>query len=329
MTKRIAYIGLSYPLLYDYKNMAPFTQNDIYDSPNPIIDSPLGLMILYDELWFLCESLCPSNMRNLPYVKFVDKMFQDLYYEGADLFIECTDLKIDSSIGLSYDDILNRLKLDRQFGADTHTHSLKIGNIMRSASNREDNFAFDIYILMSLQERCADSIELVSNSRYPINEFTNSFNEAKTVEKIVIPNIPNYLNKEGPYHPCMEELRENRYLIDFRKWIVRNHNSIQYSEVNEICEVVDRSIKETNDRLFKKYLDDSSKYSFFASTGKTIIKTAAGIISTQCSILDALLGITINGKNTFKANCDRWQGFVVDSRNIVDSNKLNLHNSKF
>ena len=52
MKRRIAYIGLSYPLLYDYKNQAEMTENDVTDSPNPIIESPLGLMILYDELWF-------------------------------------------------------------------------------------------------------------------------------------------------------------------------------------------------------------------------------------------------------------------------------------
>ena len=51
MKRRIAYIGLSYPLLYDYKNQAEMTENDVTDSPNPIIESPLGLMILYDELF--------------------------------------------------------------------------------------------------------------------------------------------------------------------------------------------------------------------------------------------------------------------------------------
>jgi hypothetical protein len=34
------------------------------DSPNPILDSPFGLMLLYDELWFLTKDLCPTNLRN-------------------------------------------------------------------------------------------------------------------------------------------------------------------------------------------------------------------------------------------------------------------------
>ena len=38
MGKRIAYIGISYPLLYDYKHQAKKSPNDLWDSPNPIIE---------------------------------------------------------------------------------------------------------------------------------------------------------------------------------------------------------------------------------------------------------------------------------------------------
>ena len=42
MKKRTAYIGISYPLLYDYRYQADKSPNDLLDSPNPIIESPLG-----------------------------------------------------------------------------------------------------------------------------------------------------------------------------------------------------------------------------------------------------------------------------------------------
>lgn len=84
----------------------------------------------------------------------------------------------------------------------------------------EDNFKFDMYIFMALQEKTESSVELVSNSRLSMNEFVSSPNNAEVIEKIIIPNMPNYLNKEGSYHPCMEELRENKYLVDFRRWII-------------------------------------------------------------------------------------------------------------
>lgn len=72
-------------------------------------------MILYDELWFLCESLCPFNMRKLPYIKYVDKLYPDLYYEGAELCRKDIDLKIDYR-GLSYSDILERMNLIKDLG---------------------------------------------------------------------------------------------------------------------------------------------------------------------------------------------------------------------
>lgn len=70
---RRAYIGLSTPIGYDYKNQATKTKADTYSSPNPILDSPFGLLLLFDELVFLTRSLCPENMRRLPYVSFLDE----------------------------------------------------------------------------------------------------------------------------------------------------------------------------------------------------------------------------------------------------------------
>jgi hypothetical protein len=70
MNKRIAYVGLSTPVFYDYKYSARETNADTRSSPNPILDSPYGLLLLYDEIWFLTRSLCPDNMRDLPYVNF-------------------------------------------------------------------------------------------------------------------------------------------------------------------------------------------------------------------------------------------------------------------
>lgn len=316
MRKRIAYIGLSYPLGYDYNSIS--TEYDFNNFPNPIIESPLGLMILYDELWFLCENICPYNMRNLPYVKFIDKMFDDLYYEGSDDI----DLKINDDCLLSYGTIISRMNLPNIFVIDNHSRGFKIGNMRKTGNPTEDNLVFDIYIYMALQERCADSIELVINSRFHMNEHVKFNKDAETIEKIVIPNIPNYLNKEGPYHPCMEYLRENKYITDFRKWIIENHNKIQSSEIKEMCTNVDRTINDTKDKVFKKYLDDNNKYAFFKSTGKTIIKTCVGIKFVEFSIVDAIVGILSNGKKGLKINGDRWQGFVVDARNIASFNKL-------
>ncbi|MCI8485110.1 MAG: hypothetical protein HFH41_12350 [Lachnospiraceae bacterium] len=320
MNKRIAYIGLSYPLLYDYQNQAKRSGNDLSDSPNPIIESPLGLMILYDELWFLCKSLCPSNMRKLPYVRYVDEMFPNLYYEGVDAFKESIDLSVKQQSGLSYENILDRMNLKKRRGIDTHTHEIRIGNVAVYGNGGIDNLLFDLYVFMALKEQSTADIELIANSRFCMNEFVQSNYDLGVVEKIVIPDIPNYLSKEGPYHPCMEELRENTYLTDFRKWVTEHHNHIQNSEVDEICRDVNKTIKDTEEKILNKYLKDHNKYAFFRSSGTTIIKTAFGIASIPFSIADAFFGIAIAGKNAHRVSNDRWQGFVVQSRNMIGFN---------
>lgn len=48
MKKRRAYVGLSTPLFYDYSKDAKKTNNDKYSSPNPILDTPFGLFLLYE-----------------------------------------------------------------------------------------------------------------------------------------------------------------------------------------------------------------------------------------------------------------------------------------
>ncbi len=70
---RIAYIGLSGPIFYDYKYPARQVLTSIPRSPNPVLDSPFGLFLLFDEIWFLARGLCPDNMRDLSYVHFLDE----------------------------------------------------------------------------------------------------------------------------------------------------------------------------------------------------------------------------------------------------------------
>lgn len=320
--KRIAYIGLSYPLLYDYENRFELTQNDLEDDPNPIIESPLGLMILYDELWFLCESICPYNMRKLPYVKFVDRMFKDFYFEGAKIFMDSDIIEVDYNKEMDYDTILKRMNLVGKKGFDTHTHVLKLGNIEMYANSNVSNLNFDIYVFNALKEMTSESIEFVSNSKYRLNEGYDFGKDTEAIEKIIIPSIPNYLGVNGPYHKCMEELRENKYLADFRKWIIQNHNNIQKSEINEISKDINNSIEQAKNSVFKKYLDDNDKYSFFTSTAQTLFTTAVGIPSVGISIISAISNIALKAGKICNVKNDRWQGFVVDAQNIANNNNL-------
>lgn len=315
MRKRTAYIGISYPLLYDYRHQANKSPNDLSDSPNPIIESPLGLMVFYDEILFLCKSVCPNNMRNLPYVKFVDELYPDFYFKGV--LGRADEMKNSIAINtrFSYNDIVKSLNVEG-WGADGHTHALKIGDVTVSASSNEKNFLFDLYVFQALQDQYNEDIELVANSKYASKVF-NGGAELEFIDKIIIPEIPNYIGVDGPYHECMEELRGNKYIGDFRRWVIEKHNNIQRTEIKEMCVAVEKSIEEVKENTFKKYLENNSGYSFFKSTASTILKTAAGMLCSPISVMDAFAGSIVGGKNCLDAKSVRWQGFVMDSRNIM------------
>ena len=318
MSKRTAFIGLSYPLLYDYKHPAEKSKNDLISSPNPIIESPLGLMILYDEILFLCRSVCPNNMRNLPYVKFVDELYPDFYFQG------CMDLAEEKYKEISeenwldnkdYEDIVESFNI-REWGPDGHTHGLKIGDITTAASSNQLMFLFDLFVFQALQNTYHEDIEFITNRKFISMSFDTGA-RVELIDKIIIPGIPNYLGVSGPYHKCMEELRENEYITDFRKWIIKNHSNLQRQEINERCKAVENSIEEVRQRVFRKYLENNSGYSFFTSTGETLITTTAGIMFPVISGVVALKSITQEAREARDAKSVRWQGFVMDSRNIV------------
>ena len=164
------------------------------------------------------------------------------------------------------------------------------------------------------------SKELIANSHFRSASF-NSGTKAEFADRIIIQGIPNYISVDGPYHNCMEELRENKYISDFRRWIADHHSNLQRAEIDEMCNAVERNMKETQDRLFKRYLDANSGFSFFKSTSGTVLKTAAGVVCTPISIVDAFSSCIAKGGEMLKAKSMRWQGFVLESREIAEKIK--------
>ena len=76
---RIAYVGLTSPILYDHTGDIPsVTEGDRVG--NAVLESPFGVLLLFDEIWFACRALCPHNMQSLSYVRFLheDGVLPDL-----------------------------------------------------------------------------------------------------------------------------------------------------------------------------------------------------------------------------------------------------------
>ena len=110
--------------------------NDLQSSPNPILESPMGLLILYDEIVFLCRSLCPDNMRALPYVKYVDCVFPDLVLSQIQEASWETGKKLNSFLteSCSWTALRHSMNLDSDgFAVDNHSHAIRIADITTSA----------------------------------------------------------------------------------------------------------------------------------------------------------------------------------------------------
>ena len=70
---RTAFIGMAGPVAYDYKNLLSGFLNQDGRVPNPVLEDVSGLSILYDELVFYSRELCPADMQNLHFVRFLDE----------------------------------------------------------------------------------------------------------------------------------------------------------------------------------------------------------------------------------------------------------------
>ncbi|MBT2727477.1 hypothetical protein J7E63_11080 [Bacillus sp. ISL-75] len=316
MKKRIAYVGLSTPIGYDYRNEASRTKADLTSSPNPILDSPFGLFLLFDEIWFLSRSLCPDNLRDASFVKFLDEthatfineidfdiIIQEVGKQESEIYAQNTHKN-----RVDFQTVINKLDVDWDIGLDNHTHGISIGNSILSGNVTLDKLLFDMKVVKMFEE---DGVELITNTltqRWFENENQNHY-EIELSEILVIENIPNFLTPHGPYHSCVEEARDNSYLKDFRKWITSQNLNSKRNELEDIKKEVEEAIRKAQEELFLKSFDYKSHYK---SVGKSMIGDAVGVLIPGASTVATAYEETKSFLNNRER---RWQAFIVSLRN--------------
>ena len=322
--KRKAYIGLSGPILYDYRNSASKTSSDTKSSPNPILESPFGLLLLYDEIYFLCRSLCPQNMRELKYVHFLDEegLFpsddDDEYFDSLLNTVKNNYIYKDCNLKSNYNKGIRELKIEWGINwlkkSSDHSHKLNIQGLEDVPSflvgcTDLPQLTLDLIIYDKLM---IDDIDFITNSftSLMINKHNEHLYKSSLSELLLIENIPNYLMKMGPYHQCIEEIREDSYLKEFRKWICNTNLSNSKGELKDVKKAVESSLKEAQDRVFLKYFQD---HSFFKSCGKSFCGDLLGLImpgvGTATNISEKLINKNIAHK---------WQSFLVSARGKIN-----------
>jgi hypothetical protein len=328
---RRAYVGVSTPIAYDRANEFSVTAREAYEHgcsynglpyPNPVLECPFGLMLLYDEIWFLSRSLCPKNMQDLPYVRFVlDSNHVDSimhkYVDYNDPGFKQIDIEEYFQLSQTIPGItssLNDIPFDWDAAVDDRSEVFMISNQpMFGMVAKIEAVMIDLVHLSHLN---VGDIELVTNRfTTPIVErltsaasamsTDNASNLASVAELVLLDRIPNYLSIDGPYHKCIEEAREDKYLGDFRNWIASRPRRLSQDDISEVVDAANASFRQLQRDLFDKYL--SAKTVYFG-TAKTLLYSAIDLLAPGAGIASAVLDTALQGRYAEQV---RWQGFLA------------------
>lgn len=315
---RRAYIGISSPIAYFYDSEKQYFDDEW--EWNPILESPQGLVTLFDELWFLSRALCPANLRKASFVKFIneDSAFEPLLkgvsdtlsdggidglltkYPYVSHMLELNDYS--SEQFPRYNEIISQVfghTPSLEFPIDNHSAEIKVaGNSLRGNSMRVDFLAFDTVIVNSL---AVGNVELVTNSfnHSAVKIDHPTFNDVRVSEGVTIKHIPVLQTPGGPVIDRIERLRESKYLIDFRNKIIsQNHRE-------DCIDLVTKIETEFKDYRNTVLLDRQKGTSIFSSISKNALGYIIGNIAPGSTEAAGFL-------SDMKARKFNWTGFIAE-----------------
>jgi len=325
---RRAFIGFSSPIGYSYSIDAPRTRNDQGSSPNPVLFGSMGLFTLYDELWFACESLCPSSMRSLPYVRFLDRDGPAIdlssvgFKENIEDIVKKSDRShphdVNSMFPNGFGDGMNDY-LGGDFATDNHTHALKFFGIEMTGNPAYFQLVTDICLV---QRNKHMEFDLVFNPLTALIGFENMESDGISQVKqlglaemvLTFGTLYDITGSEGPYHPCIEEIRNDDLILEFRAWMDQQTTRLDNQDIRSIEADVNAKIRD----LTRKGLREYVKHENLAAVGVKLAKDellgkipGGSVIST---VSDAVA-------QNVRANEDRWKAFIALTRDTLDEGR--------
>lgn len=294
-----AFIGFSTPIGYDYRNTAERCANDLRSSPNPILFGATGLILLFDELWFACESLCPQNMRKLPFIRFADRE-SGLAVDRAAI-MESFQPDPEDRIGLDaifdapYGDGMKRYY--GGVGPDNHSHGLEVFGGQFGGNPSPDNLHVDLWLIDRLHEhRLTPALNGLSGRfmfgggfGYIGDPARKAALQVAIAERLFTTNsIYDIAGVEGPWHPVLEELRDSDHLTSFRAWLDEAPGRFDNYDAAQIAEALDHEISEFNRGALDRHVDSSKlKHTVVEIAGGALMDLVPGS-NTVRNVLDIL-----------------------------------------
>ncbi len=262
---RRALVGFSSPVGYSYQYLASKTSNDKRSSPNPVLMGATGLFVLYDEIWFACRSLCPENMRALPYVRFLDIERPDIIENMAAVIADSHKATFPGEAGINdlfpdgYDGMRRFFPANGK--VDNHTHGLSFGNGVLNGNLGTPQLAIDTWLISSVPEL---RLELVLNpvtaklafagnvDTWPLNK--ESYNDLVLSDGIIsLDNLYDFTGPLGPHHSYAEDLRQDDLVKEFRSWIKGQRGRLDNQTLQQIQEEVDARVYDLTKEAFKHF----------------------------------------------------------------------------
>ncbi len=305
--RRSLLIGFSSPIAYSYevvkKNM-----------PCPILESPIAYCLLYDDIWFISRKLCPPELEKLSFVHFVNEEyfeklpFKDIPEEEKER-LQGWDWKewqriVDLTVGNA-----------REWRCDNHSRSFNFGGIqVLPTPGSRANLFIDRYVATRYGFELAEN---TPNSEASLEVDTKVL-QISVAEQLVRNQFSTLKAPSGYWHDCLYELREDRFLKDFRRKI----GSLEIGDSDLVTAKVDELLCEYR-RQIRKTFEKRFNFDFpgfVYSTAKFLIGTIPGTgpLVSGCEWIGEI------GKKICDSKNNAWTAFLASVDSAGSSTHLTI-----
>lgn len=303
---RIAYVGLSGPIGYDYKNINEFKG----EFPNPILEAPIGLFTLYDKVTFLHPSVCPKSLRKLPFIEFLsDRENLSEYFlkidENVKNLEKSTNYQFDESIYKQHHKILETIAPFSTW--DNHSRQYEGLPTVPNAFERV-NIIYDNIISKN------EKFNFTTNSLLykTLNKQAFNISKERITDFLILKHLPNIVDKNGPSVDLIEKIRDRNNVKEFRQKIDSIVQTNNYESLVELSNAVEKEYEEI--KIF--FLERNISRSYIYNSTLHILKFIASSVIPYGDIVSSFYELVEDLRSIHKDKEFAWTGFLADLRHV-------------
>ncbi|MEU6687708.1 hypothetical protein [Streptomyces sp. NPDC046832] len=335
---RRAFLGSFAPLFYDFHNTHTVSGQV---APNAVLENAVGLMLCYDELWFLHRSQCPADMQNLDFVKFVSDdseltaRFREAQREGDDIFTRLLKRRLNRNPfpppGMSFRFSWLRTHIEEGMTAGGHETDLKVHELpfrepltLNMDRNRFFAIPWRVPIHMLAEWWAADALELgpmdctintgSSMRLRQIHQLPTpggmqfEGHKVAAIEQILHLRSTDLLTPRGAYDDYIADLRKDKRVINLRTFLA-GHPSPD-GTATKLAQSVEALIADYQKEAFRR-MHRPTVLRALGSIGFGLLGNA---VQPGLGVLGQLFNVDRLIADFKFRQTSRWAMFVLDAR---------------